>query len=139
MALLIRVGPLIQVVEQPVMDESPDDTDRSEWDRAWRAMPHYRLTSPPQAGVDRNLLAHFGKTGLVSVTISLDPPQFSDGVWRESETCPVCGRSTTDTERLPVCVNLKWSRGGCIGTGVWVHRICLESLPVADGPAPIPW
>ena len=67
------------------------DDDRTEWDRAWRAMPHRRLAAPLK--IDGNLKSHGQFGNLVSATISPVPPEFrhiADSL-RESGVCPVCG------------------------------------------------
>lgn len=124
------------------MSEANDDSlggeDRGEWDRSWRAMPHRRLTSPPQAGLG-SLDALRGWGDPVSVTISQDPPEFCDRSWRESEYCAICGERTSDEGRLPASLHPAWASGRSVGVGVWVHRTCFERCPDTGEPAPIPW
>jgi hypothetical protein len=118
-------------------DYSLDGKDRAEWDRAWSAMPHRRLLNPPTIDVAGDLGSGCGK--VVSVTISEDPPQFSDKPWRESETCPVCGASTAGMRRLPATLHPTFANGFNYGAGVWVHPSCFERCPDAGEPPPIPW
>jgi hypothetical protein len=114
-------------------DYSLDGKDRAEWDRAWRAMPHRRLLSPPRLNLDDR----FGT--LLSTTISQDPAEFSDFGFRESETCPICGVSTVDGERFAATLHPTWESGLGVGIGVWVHRTCFEACPLTDQPTPVPW
>lgn len=118
-------------------DYSPDGKDRDEWDRAWRAMPHRRLPSPPVSGIGSDLWGRFGSPA--STTISQDPPQFCACVWRGSECCPVCGAPTSAAERLPATLHPRWECGLSVGLGMWVHRSCFESCPEVGEPAPVPW
>ena len=111
--------------------------DRAEWDRAWRSMPHRRLTIATFADLCGDIAARLGAA--VSATVALDSPEFSDRGHRESETCPICGRPTIGSDRLGTTVYPTWANGLSVGTGVWVHRICFEGCPVADELAPIPW
>jgi len=113
------------------------DEDRTAWDQAWRAMPHRRLESSPRIDVGREFGDHFGD--LLSVTISLDPPEYSQRTWRESESCPVCGDPTTGSERLPASLHPIFASGFRYGLGVWVHRTCFENCRDTGEPAPIPW
>jgi hypothetical protein len=118
-----------------------DDEGRIAWDRAWRAMPHHRLVSPPSIDVGEGLDGRFGD--VVVVTVSLVPPEYSrlwsQRVAPESDTCPVCGRETSAPTRLPALLNATFDSGFQYGLGAWVHRRCFESCPEAAGPAPIPW
>jgi len=113
------------------------DEGREGWDRAWRGGPQRGLPGPPEVGVDGDLLRRFGEP--TSVTVSEDPPEFADRVWRASERCPVCGRTTAGSARVAASLNLTGARGRCVGVGVWVHRACFEACPVVEGPAPVPW
>jgi hypothetical protein len=121
----------------PAGGASPDGGDRAESDRLWRMMPHRRLASPPKAVSRVGLLDRLGDP--VSWSISQDPPQFSDGIWRESERCPICGERTSDQDRLPATLHPRWESGFTVGLGVWVHRACFERCPDKGEPAPIPW
>jgi hypothetical protein len=122
------------VVPEPGIDVNED---RTAWDQAWRAMPHRRLESPPRIEFNRGFLDQFGD--LVSVTISLDPPEYSERAWRESESCPVCGDTTAGAERLPATLYPNFASGRSYGLGVWVHRACFENCRDTGEPAPIPW
>jgi hypothetical protein len=115
---------------------SSDSDNRAEWNRAWASMPHRRLISPG-FGIGRDLISRFGNP--ISGTISQDPPPFAEGVWRESELCPICGNSTTGADRTAATIHRTWANGFRVGIGVWAHRACFEGCPVAGGPAPKPW
>jgi hypothetical protein len=118
-------------------DYSLGGEGREEWDRDWRVMPHRRLSSPPKTGLSSNALGRFGNP--ISFTISQDPPQFCDRVWRESECCPICGERTSGEARLAASLHPGWASGLTVGIGVWVHRTCFESCPDTGENAPIPW
>lgn len=112
------------------------DEDRAAWDK-WSAMPHRRLLAPPKVDVVGNLGAEIGEP--VMVTISQNPPQYSDRPWRKSEVCPVCGETTAGMSRLPACLHPKFECGFSYGLGVWVHQTCFDHCPDAAEPTPIPW
>lgn len=114
-----------------------EEIDREEWDRAWNSMPLRRLQSPTKLKIGDELLRGLGDP--VSVMISEDPPQFSHKAWRESEACPVCGDTTSGSDRIPATLHPRWESGMRIGIGVWVHRACFERCPDADEPTPVPW
>jgi hypothetical protein len=118
-------------------DSSLDGKDRAEWDQAWASMPHRRLLALPKVDFAASFGSGFGQ--VVSVTISKDPPEFSNKVWRLSEDCPVCGATTAGMERLPANLHPTFANGISYGLGVWVHRSCFEGCPDAGEPAPIPW
>lgn len=119
-------------------DHSVDHKGREEWDRSWRAMPHRRLSFPPKVRLRSDPTGgRYGEP--VAFTISQDPPEFCDRVWRESERCPICGERTVGEERLTASLHPTWANGLSIGVGVWVHRTCFERCPNAGEPAPIPW
>lgn len=117
-------------------DYSPDGKDREEWDRGWSSMPHRHLAKWSKFEL-WDPRGHLGEP--ISITISQDPPQFADWVKRGSEPCPVCGEPTSATDRLAATLSPRWANGVRFGIGVWIHRICFESLPDVGGPAPIPW
>ncbi|WP_422931759.1 hypothetical protein [Singulisphaera sp. PoT] len=117
--------------------ETKDEDDREDWDRSWSAMPHRRLLSAPRIKLSADPLRGGGT--LVSCTISLDPPQYSDRGYRESDRCPICGEGTKAGDRLPASLRPVWTTIANIGIGVWVHPACFEACPEIEGPAPIPW
>lgn len=114
-----------------------ENDDRTAWNQAWASMPHRRLLAPPKIDVAGIFGSSFGE--VVSVTISENPPEYSDKPWRPSETCPVCGATTGGTRRLPACLHTAFANGFSYGLGVWVHQSCFESCPDAEEPTPIPW
>jgi hypothetical protein len=114
-----------------------ENDDRTAWDRAWASMPHRRLVEPPKIDVAGSLASGFGE--VVSVTISEDPPEYSDKPGRHSEICPVCGAPTDGTKRLPASLHPTLANGFTYGLCVWVHSACFESCPDAKEPTPIPW
>jgi hypothetical protein len=118
-------------------DYSLAGEDRAEWDLAWASMPHRRLLTPPKIDVAGSLGSSCCE--VVSVTISQDPPEFSNKVCRPSEICPVCGGTTVETERLPANLHPTFANGFSYGFGVWVHHPCFECCPGAGKPTPIPW
>ena len=118
-------------------DSSLNPDDRTEWDRAWRAMPHRRLSSPPKIAILDSTFSALGDP--VSFTISEDPPEYQDRAWRASDRCPICGENTSDGERLPASLYPSWASGLSVGIGVWVHQTCFAACPEAGEPAPIPW
>ena len=115
----------------------PEIEDRSEWDRAWRAAEHRRLNTPLKIEILQDLIGGWGLP--VSITVSLDPHEFAELVWRDSELCPVCGGTTLGLTRLAASLNLTFANGRCLGIGVWVHPPCFENCPDAGAPAPVPW
>lgn len=110
--------------------------DRVEWDRAWSSRPHRRLDTPLRIDVTSGL--QLGR--VVSVTISEDPPEFSDRVLRPFDECPVCGQTTVGKSRRASSVHPVFENGiSNISIGAWVHIDCFESCPDTGEPAPIPW
>src|SRR5262245_16674808 len=100
-------------------------------------MPHRRLLTPPMIDVGGSFGASCGE--VVSVTISEDPPQFSNKAWRRSDSCPVCGAPTVAAQRLPASLHPVFANGLRYCLGVWVHRPCFACCPDAAEPTPIPW
>ena len=117
-------------------DYSLELKNRAEWDQAWASMPHRRLLTPPKIDV----VGSFSGCGrVVSVTISEDPPVFSNKACRVSEICPVCGATTVGTDRLPASLHSQFANGFSYGLGIWVHRSCFGCCPDSREPTPIPW
>src|SRR5262249_29131154 len=84
----------------------PLGEDRTAWNQAWGSMPHRRLLTQPKVDVFGRKVDVPSRSGpgvdeLVEITISENPPEYSDRVWRQSEICPVCGEATVETARLP--------------------------------------
>jgi hypothetical protein len=118
-----------------------DDEERIAWDRAWRAMPHHRLLSPPTIDDSEGLAELFGD--VVAATISLVPPEYSplfdQRVAPRSHMCAVCGEQTSESTRLSAMLNVTFVSGIHLGLGSWVHRSCIGNCPEAGEPPPIPW
>ena len=68
-----------EVGPKPILDE-----DRTVWDQAWRDMPHRRLAAPPRIEVDRSFIRQCGDNQCRGNPRQLNPPEFSERVWRES-------------------------------------------------------
>jgi hypothetical protein len=100
-------------------------------------MPLRRLLTAPKIEILGKL--GFGWNEAIAITISEDPPEFSDKNWRSSEYCPVCGASTVGAEQVPATLHLTFDNGSGLGLGVWVHRRCFEICPEAGRPTPVPW
>ncbi|MCI0742676.1 MAG: hypothetical protein L0Y72_26885 [Gemmataceae bacterium] len=96
---------------------SPDDY-REEWDRRWGAKT--QRVRPAGCNLD---LSHFQFGNVSSVTISADPVEFADRVWRESELCPVCGKSTASQPRVAATLNVCAEIGLKLGIGVWAQIV----------------
>ncbi len=105
--------------------------DRSEWDRASRAAPHRRLNTPLKIEIEGVQYLHTEWGLPISITVSLNPPEFADRVGRESDLCPVCGLTTDGLARLPASLYPTFANGHGIGFGVWVHPSCFETCPDA--------
>ena len=116
-------------------DYSSDGADREEWDRLWRARTQRLLPVERRS----NLGHDFHALQLTALTITDDPPEFADRVWRASEICPVCGETTVGGVRVASTVHLTFENGLAIGMGSWAHRACFESCPDTGMPADIPW
>ncbi len=84
-------------------DFSTDD-DRAEWDRIWRNRPLRQLVNPVQIDVAPSPDHEFGE--LTRVDVAADPPQFADRGNRATETCPVCGVTTSPELRIAVSICL---------------------------------
>jgi hypothetical protein len=93
--------------------------------------------APPKVDVVGSFGSGFGE--VVSVTISQDPPEYSDKPWRKSEVCPVCGEMAAGPAQLPASLYPRFASGFSYGLGVWIHQSCFESCPDANEPTPIPW
>jgi hypothetical protein len=104
-------------------------------------MPHHRLLSPPSIDVGDGLAEHFGD--VVDVTVSLVPEEYSrlwsQRVAPESDTCPVCGKETSEPTRLSAMLNARFESGFHYGLGAWVHRSCFETCREAGESPPIPY
>src|SRR5262245_21884507 len=122
----------------PMTAEQGDDPDdRAEWDRLWSSTTQRSLPSVPKVGVKLSIGS--SPVTVVEVTISADPNEFSDRVWRQSDVCPVCGQSTAGETRLATSLDVILENGLMYGVGVWTHRSCFERCPDTGVPAPIPW
>lgn len=116
---------------------SYDSDDRMDWDRAWRAEPHRQIIDPV---LPKRIITEFARWGpLKFVTVCLDPLQYSDRVYRQTEICPICGSSTIGSARIPASLNLEYVNGHGIFIGVWVHDSCFDRCPMHDSPKTIPW
>jgi ribosomal protein L37AE/L43A len=93
--------------------------------------------SPPKVGVSRDLIDRFG--AVVVATISRCPPRYVERVWRESDSCPICGETTAGADRLAASLFPTLASGFRYGVGIWVHRTCFETCDDTAEPAPIPW
>ncbi len=117
-------------------DFSTDD-DRAEWDRIWRNRPLRQLVNPVQIDVAPSPDHEFGE--LTRVDVAADPPQFADRGNRATETCPVCGVTTSPELRIAVSIYPYFASGFSYGRGAWAHEACLASCREIPGPAPVPW
>ncbi|MBL8208311.1 MAG: hypothetical protein JNM09_29035 [Blastocatellia bacterium] len=117
------------------------DDDRHLWDSAWRNQPHRRIPSPlklSQVLSLGQLEASYGQ--VILATISENPAEFSDQVWRETDNCPICGLETKIVDRVPASVHPEFQNGmNHFSFGVWMHQKCFETCSVIEGPAPVPW
>lgn len=102
--------------------------------------PNRRLNGPPKIAVDRlsGSLTHFGN--VISATISLDPPQFSNMPLRSFDECPICGLSTEESLRRAANLHPVFENGiRNISFGCWVHEECFENCPDTGALAPVLW
>lgn len=86
------------------MDEKNYDSvaeDRTEWDQAWSAMSVKHLVT--DVDLKQLLQTDFGE--ILTSTISLCPSQFAEQVYKSSEICPLCGKTTLGVERLSANLN----------------------------------
>jgi hypothetical protein len=116
-------------------DFSLDGADRPEWNRAWAAMSHRSLAPIPP--LDSAAFFGFGCGDLVSLTLSANPPEFREMVYRPCETCPVCGLLARSPDRIAASLHATWKTG--LSLSVWVHRVCFEGCSEAAESAPVPW
>ena len=112
-----------------------NEIDRSDWDRAWGAQTVRLLPD----GCKLDVSHHFPGQKLCEVTIAIDPPQYADRPWRESEICPVCGQATLTTERIAASLDVKYEQGLRVGMGVWAHKECIEICKDTGLSAGVPW
>ncbi len=117
------------------MDLSPEEQEA--WNRAWGSVVLRRVSTPSAWDLAED--QPFPRGLLVSLTISADPPQFSDRVWRKRTTCPLCGRDTDNEPRVPATLHPKFSDGYSFAFGVWAHDECLKACEVTDERPRIPW
>jgi hypothetical protein len=117
--------------------------DRAEWDAAWRSMPHH---TAPFWNEDA-LKGIVGERALpiIALTVSQDPPQFAERMFRATTICPICGAETDEVARVPVSLHPVFDFGpprgkrSPVAHGAWVHSRCLGECPLTDEPTPIPW
>lgn len=125
------------------MEESvfSEDSDRESWDKLWSSQRYFRINMP----LKMNLSKTFGTGGMsletiLSATISEDPQVYSDQVFRSSDECPICGQSTSESNRVAASLHPEIENGiKNISFRVWVHNTCLEGCQILHEPAPIPW
>ncbi|HZS07960.1 MAG TPA: hypothetical protein VFD58_24210 [Blastocatellia bacterium] len=136
--LISRLLPIRPSDADPILTfDASDFEDRREWNRAWGNQSHRHLNTPLKIDLT-NDLSRAGS--VISATISEDPPEFSDRAFRQSDECPVCGRTTVGMSRRAASVHPEFENGlRNISFGVWVHNDCFESCPDTGRPAPIPW
>jgi hypothetical protein len=115
--------------------EFMEDVDRTDWDNAFSGMPHRGINLA--SDFDIGLSLGFGE--IVSTTISEDPKQYADRIWKRSDSCPVCGKMTNESNRVSASLHPKFLTGLTIGVGVWIHISCLDACPRIDEPTPVPW
>jgi hypothetical protein len=53
--------------------------------------------------------------------------------------CPVCGLPTAAEDRERALLNPEYANGFRFLHAVWVHRECLASCPLVEGPDSVPW
>ena len=113
----------------------PDDIDRSEWDRAFADQRLRRLATP--ARIDVRLFPEWGEPTAVEITAV--PGEFVDRFSPRTETCPVCGTSTSPDSRVVVSLYPTFSNGTSIGIAAWAHVDCFATCEELPGPGRIPW
>jgi hypothetical protein len=138
----IRLGWSEGRVEVQALDEkdySPDGKDRDEWNRLWRARAQRLL--PDGCKLNLNLGHNLSSLKLTAVSIAYDPPEFAGLVFRASEACPICGKSTAKCARVAATLNLTFAFEDrlSLGMGVWAHRPCFESCSYTGEPGCVPW
>jgi SAM-dependent methyltransferase len=124
-------------------DHSLDGADREESDRLWSKRTLRLLPGACQLDLSR----WSGSLKVKAVAISDDPPEFSHPVHRDSELCPVCGKSTAGGLRLGGSLAVEYERPTdwpfqcepIICLGVWVHPSCFEGCQDTGRPGPMPW
>lgn len=120
-----------------------ESEDRVEWDNAWASMQHRVLKTWNDAAVERIVGKDWGETAIVAITVSDNPPQFSDRIFRNSQLCPACGTSVDTDDRLPVSLypSIQVGERTVAPTrfGGWMHSECFFGCPESDNMVPIPW
>src|SRR5260370_38406879 len=100
------------------------DIDRTEWDCIGGTRTKHHLAWGCKLDLGR-----YGLGKEILATISEDPPQFADQIWRESDICPVCGESTKGQARVPALLDVTFEGNLKIGIGVWAHSSCYATCP----------
>ena len=125
--------------QEPTLERTKDFSPQEDeaWNRAWGSVVLRRVATLPawDLGVDQP----FPRGPLLSLTISADPPQFSEQVWRKRTTCPLCGRDTSGEPRVAATLHPKFSDGHSFAFGVWAHEKCLQACEPTDERPLIPW
>src|SRR4051812_36189989 len=81
-------------------------SERDGWNHAWQSMPNRRLLLPAKFDVYvRRFFSAHGFGPVISVTISLIPPEFAWRIVMEVSLCPVCGEMTSGEDRVGVLLS----------------------------------
>ncbi|MEQ1762843.1 MAG: hypothetical protein ABL984_06805 [Pyrinomonadaceae bacterium] len=112
-------------------EEDPEKFD-ADWKRDWQSMPHRDVVDLTNLNkVKADLIGtDFGQ--IISATISLAPEKYISGLYIQDEICPLCLESTVSSERLAGSLSLTFEKIDNIGSCIWVHKQCFESLPLRD-------
>ncbi|HKP67937.1 MAG TPA: hypothetical protein VJV05_01560 [Pyrinomonadaceae bacterium] len=114
-----------------------DPDDRTEWDQAWAAVRHRRLSDLQHFKDERFAATAIGE--IVDVTFLEVPNEYRGRQFIENERCPLCGLPAEESdERLEVAVYPVFERLH-FGFGAWMHRDCVDKCSEIDEPNPIPW
>jgi L-lactate dehydrogenase complex protein LldF len=116
-----------------IQAEAELDPDREQWVALFQGIKLRLLPGPPAIPLSMTGLP------LKRVGIAEDPPEMAKQHFRGSDTCPVCGKSTSEGSRIAASLQPEFVNGMDYLEGVWVHPSCLESCPMTDEQRGIPW
>ena len=120
--------------------EAPEDIatddERAKWNAVFKGITSRVGPNPPQIPV-----ADFdGAYGAIAgVRLSRDPEQWLERMPIRPDNCPVCGKVTSLSERLPASLDYTFENGVSLGMAVWVHEDCFASCTDTGEQRSVPW
>jgi hypothetical protein len=112
-----------------------NEEEYAEWQDNWQSMEYRQIPDASLINPTRYFGSDFDE--LVAATISLAPEQYVTRLYFPVNECPLCSATTSIDDALPASLHAVFSRMS-LGVCVWVHKDCLEHLPLLQELPPFP-